>query len=129
MCADDFQNAKARHFRDAEILERESKFANADHLLGIAAECGLKELLEALNMPQRDVHINSLWNIFNNMVDGRAHRNLILPRINVFANWNINQRYKNEAHFTEIILREHKNGYNIIEERINRAKRAGLIRH
>jgi hypothetical protein len=40
----DFAAAR-RHFDDAQLLHGAQRFANADHLAGVAAECGLKAIL------------------------------------------------------------------------------------
>jgi len=41
----DFLDAHERHWTDAEILFAQGRFANADHLYGLSAECGLKWLM------------------------------------------------------------------------------------
>ena len=38
----DFSNAHNRHWQDAELLFCDRRWANADHLYGFSAECGLK---------------------------------------------------------------------------------------
>ena len=43
---EDFLDAMDRHWRDAELLRSSERLANADHLYGLSAECGLKALLE-----------------------------------------------------------------------------------
>jgi HEPN domain-containing protein len=40
-----FAEAARRHLADALLLHGENRFANADHLAGVAAECGLKAIL------------------------------------------------------------------------------------
>lgn len=59
-----FERAALRHFNDASALHQDKRFANADHLAGLAAECALKVAL-----PKRangDVegfreHVDKLW--------------------------------------------------------------------
>ena len=46
----DFLDAHRRHLRDADYLFSASRLANADHLYGMAAECGLKRLMMAFGM-------------------------------------------------------------------------------
>jgi len=41
---EDFLDAHERHWEDAELLFGNRRWANADHLYGLAAECGLKAL-------------------------------------------------------------------------------------
>ena len=43
---EDFLDAHLRHWTDAELLYAAQRWANADHLYGISAECGLKGLTE-----------------------------------------------------------------------------------
>ncbi len=43
----DFGDAHIRHWKDAELLYCVQHLANADHLYGMAAECGLKRHREA----------------------------------------------------------------------------------
>lgn len=40
-----FASAAERHFHDAEYLQEDGRWPNADHHLGFAAECALKSLL------------------------------------------------------------------------------------
>ncbi len=47
----DFLDAHERHWEDAELLFAQSRWANADHLYGLAAECGLKRLMIVFRMP------------------------------------------------------------------------------
>ena len=47
----DFLDAHKRHWEDAERLFQAQRWANADHLYGMAAECGLKRLMQAFGMP------------------------------------------------------------------------------
>jgi hypothetical protein len=46
----DFYDAHQRHWDDAELLYEKQRWANADHLYGMAAECGLKQLMLAFGM-------------------------------------------------------------------------------
>jgi hypothetical protein len=73
----DFKAAAYRHYFDANHLLSDQRWANADHLAGVAAECGLKAILEgwfgaSLNAsgilvwgaPRKELryHVNRLWN-------------------------------------------------------------------
>lgn len=46
----DFHDAHERHWDDAERLFEAQRWANADHLYGVAAECGLKWLMVHFGM-------------------------------------------------------------------------------
>jgi hypothetical protein len=64
----DYKNAARRHYKDAEILYSRLRWANADQLYGLAAECGLKAVMVGLcastkssgdlKKPKHSVHIN-----------------------------------------------------------------------
>lgn len=45
-----FREAAVRHFQDAELLCRVKRYANADQLYGLSAECALKSIMHALGM-------------------------------------------------------------------------------
>ena len=47
----DFLDAHYRHWEDAELLFNAKHWANADHLYGFSAECGLKQLMKKFGMP------------------------------------------------------------------------------
>ncbi len=47
----DFLDAAGRHRADAELLFEHGRWPNADQLYGLAAECGLKAVMEVLGMP------------------------------------------------------------------------------
>ena len=67
----DFADAHRRHWEDAESLFDCGHWANADHLYGLSAECGLKAVMRALGMQVDDEgapidkehrkHIDELW--------------------------------------------------------------------
>jgi hypothetical protein len=68
----DFLDAHRRHLCDADYLFNASHLANADQLYGMAAECGLKQLMLAFGMKVRAAdgapekredreHIDKLW--------------------------------------------------------------------
>ncbi|GAA0526035.1 hypothetical protein [Saccharopolyspora thermophila] len=41
----DFPTAARRHYQNALLLRKEQRLPNADHVAGMAAECGLKAIL------------------------------------------------------------------------------------
>ena len=89
----DFANAHFRHWEDAEFLFRAGRWANADQLYGLSAECGLKAVMVADGLsvdvagsPYRK-HVNRLWGIFRAIVQGRRTGGWLhhLPQSNPFA--------------------------------------------
>ncbi len=51
-----FGDAHRRHWQDAELLLRHERWANADQLYGLSAECGLKAVMRSLRMMDVDSH-------------------------------------------------------------------------
>jgi len=137
----DFLDAMDRHWRDAELLRRKERLANADHLYGLSAECGLKALMQKLGMrmqgnrPEdgRDLkHMNNglldRYEIYRaNYTDG--------PRFSLpwqsddipFANWDVSDRYANRDCFTEGRLEEHRSGAKDVRELVATLRREGLF--
>lgn len=116
-----FLEAAKRHKDSADLLYAQQHWQDADHLYGLAAECGLKALMIELNPQisnangdlekQHKVHIDKLWNQYNNsFVSNRNAQSLSVN--NPFSDWKIEQRYfKNSAdpHFQKIVD-THKQG-------------------
>jgi hypothetical protein len=105
----DFREAAVRHWDDAHLLTHESRFANADQLFGLAAECALKAVMIALGAqtdPQGDfsskLHVNDLWDELNAFAAGRQGARYLAPLArfadNPFADWQTGQRYAANAH-------------------------------
>ncbi|WP_084545118.1 MULTISPECIES: SAM-dependent methyltransferase [Derxia] len=135
----DFQDAHTRHTHDAGLLFEQSRWANADHLYGVAAECGLKALMQAFGMeinPQTDApakredrdHINAIWARFESYRTGHhAGTEYALSSENPFENWTISQRYAGQASFNEAIAATHKSGCNSVAELVKKARTEGLL--
>lgn len=122
----DFKNAYIRHQKDANNLFDNKRYANADHLYGLAAECALKAVMiklepslvdqngDLVNQGDR-IHIDKLWEHFRFFLQGRtastylAH---ISSSKNPFSNWNINDRYAHEKRFTQSSISSHRAAVN-----------------
>ena len=116
----DFANAHLRHWEDAEFLFRAGRWANADQLYGLSAECGLKAVMVAdglrvkADRSPRDkkyrTHVDTLWGIFRAFVQGRRTGQLLhhLPQSNPFASWRIANRYADGVHFNEQSVDPHR---------------------
>lgn len=116
----DYPNAHVRHWQDAEFLFNAKRWANADQLYGLSAECGLKAVMVADGLPvdaagsPRDrrykEHVNILWNIFHTFVQGRPTGKLLhhLPQSNPFKSWCVANRYANDAHFDRTTVTLHR---------------------
>ena len=139
----DFFDAHGRHWEDAELLFERKRWANADHLYGLAAECGLKRLMVAFGMKtdvttgspkarEDKVHMGpsngqDLWSHYGSYCQGRWATVYALPAQNPFDNWNVDQRYAHNAEFSQAIVGPHRNGAESVHELIRKARREGLI--
>ncbi len=107
----DYKNAARRHYEDAEILFNRLRWANADQLYGLAAECGLKAVMVGLGAPttstgdlKERIHMDKLWDSFRHFVINRNRAQKYLGYLsgypgNPFQDWNISQRYANTSEF------------------------------
>jgi len=135
----DFLDAHNRHWEDAELLLAAKRLANADHLYGLAAECGLKRLMLAFGMsfdaakdrPANDVdrkHADGIWDRYESYRCGH-HRGAAytLPSTNPFTLWDVSQRYANQNRFDDARVNQHKSGADIVRELVKKAQREGLL--
>ena len=105
----DYKNAARRNYEDAEILFNRLRWANADQLYGLAAECGLKAVMVGLgartksrgDLKKHSVHINKLWNEFITFANGRNGAQYVayLSNNNPFQDWDVSQRYAKTSEF------------------------------
>ena len=135
----DFLDAHERHWDDAERLSKDQRWANADHLFGMAAECGLKRLMLAFGMnydtardrPSQSAdrqHANSIWARFESYRCGHHQgAGYALTTPNPFANWDVGQRYAHQSNFDQARVQAHQAGANLIRQLVQKAKREGLI--
>jgi hypothetical protein len=97
--AENYSEAAVRHFLDAEHLAKASRWGNAGHLVGFAAECAVKSRLRILK-PAAEAkefhgHFPDLINIARKQVCGRRDTALhAVLKINLLMQgWNVNDRY------------------------------------
>ncbi|QFY91198.1 SAM-dependent methyltransferase [Magnetovirga frankeli] len=118
---EDFLDAHRRHLSDAGYLFQAERWANADHLYGISAECGLKVLIEKLKGSSLDrgdrLHVmeekkpNNAWLKYQTYLSGHAKAaKLALPTLNPFADWLVSQRYANQSNFDHVRVQSHQEG-------------------
>lgn len=136
----DFLDAHNRHLIDANALFSRHRYANADQLYGLAAECGIKQLMVGLGMPVDPVtggpqngndkkHVDAIWTRYENFLSGKtAGANYGLPALNPFKNWSISDRYANQSHFTEAMVEAHRNGASQVSDLLKKAKLDGLLK-
>lgn len=135
----DFLDAHERHWNDAERLLQAQRWANADHLYGMAAECGLKRMMQAFGMPydadkdrpsnkQDRVHGVGVWARFESYRSGHVQgTGYVLPATNPFHDWDISDRYAHQSDFDQARATAHQNGARNICELIKKAQREGLL--
>jgi hypothetical protein len=133
----DFYGAYQRHWNDAEYLYNDSRMANADHLYGYSAECGLKCLMKLFGMsldpktgdpPTEDrVHITKLWSRYETYRSGIEAAGYMLPESKPFDNWDISDRYAHESNFSQIHVDSHKRGAEMVRKLINKAILEGKL--
>lgn len=131
----DFLDAFERHWGDAELLFLEERWPNADHLYGVAAECGLKRLMSSFGMLCNDngpvdindrKHANEIWNRYESYRSGRGSLEYILPQ-NPFADWDVSDRYANSSNFNSTSTSKHQSGARIVKDLIKKAQLAGIL--
>jgi len=135
----DFLDAHERHLDDAERLFQAGRFANADHLYGMASECGLKRLMMEFGMAvdpatgdpvdqKNRRHVNEIWMRFESYRNNRHHgAGYPLPSSNPFNDWNVKQRYAHHASFDAARVDPHRIGAQVVRDLIRKAQREGLI--
>lgn len=115
---ENYSSAAVRHWKDAELLERESRIENADHHYGFAAECAVKTVLVTLpafsasgvlSAPYKQ-HIHVLWDKVGHQSLQKSYPKLlaILKAVNAFSDWDVNQRYFADGKVTSAALASHK---------------------
>lgn len=135
----DFLDAHHRHWQDAEQLFEAERWANADQLFGMAAECGLKKLMLVFDMPfdasedspQRKSdrkHADGIWARYETYRSGHHQgANYGLAANNPFQNWHVSQRYAKQSHFDQTRVEPHRNGACEVRQLIRKAQLEGLI--
>jgi hypothetical protein len=139
-----FLEAARRHWRDADHLLQNGQTANADHLAGFSAECGIKAFLCGLcgvPTPQagppaeaglKFSHLPALWSNAATYLHGRTafaatNTAAILSRANPFATWSVSDRYENDAVASVIRATGHVNAARQILSLTEQAHLNGVL--
>ena len=140
----DFLDAHHRHWQDAELLFGLGRLANADHLYGVAAECGLKRLMHAFGMtltpdggPQNKsdrVHVmeanrpGNAWDRYESYRSGHHQgTHYGLPTPSPFLDWDVSQRYAHQRDIDAPRVKPHRTGAAIVHALIKKAVVEGLL--
>ena len=127
----DFADAHGRHWEDAELLFDRKRWANADHLYGLSAECGLKAVMRSLGMPvdagekprgKYMQHMPGLWPVFLDFVDRRSDMPAArtIPDGECFRDWSIHDRYAHRQWFRRDNVETHRRGAQEILDMVER---------
>jgi hypothetical protein len=135
----DFLDAHQRHWDDAETLFGLERLANADHLYGMAAECGLKSLMMVFGMSVDQptgtptakadrVHANAVWVRYETYRAGSSQgAGYSLSATNPFQTWDVSDRYARQSDFDPQLVLEHAIGAEEVSKLIKRARQQGMI--
>jgi hypothetical protein len=121
----DFTASARRHVDDAGFLHGSARLTNADHLAGLAAECGLKALIEGYLGGKRNPkdlitdprsgkpmmhHVDTLWPEVALIIQSRPAKSLVQLLANQpFADWKVSERYCDGSHLTGAVVLDHLN--------------------
>jgi hypothetical protein len=99
--SENYLEAALRHFADSDHLAEISRWGNAAHLVGFAAECAVKHRLGSLHPTAKAPHGH-----FPDLVDTarkhlRARRDMALHKVlkypNLMDGWDVSLRYEGDA--------------------------------
>lgn len=136
----DFYDAALRHWEDGEWLHRDGRLPNADHLLGLAAECALKAVMQALDRglfpdgaPQESrhrVHIDRLWDEFLTFAhdrNGARYATVLGEGRNPFADWQAEQRYYRRSAIACETVEAHRQATRLVMRVLQEAALDGVL--
>lgn len=105
---DDYKQSAVRHYESAEILQNQQKYDTSAHLLGLAAECAIKEKCKITRADLTGIHghLPDLFRVAIRKVNQHTDRGLhALLQKQYFCNWSINDRYSSDGKVTEEMLK------------------------
>jgi hypothetical protein len=143
----DFRAAARRHHDDADFLLTDSRWANADHLAGLAAECALKAIIQftpfgatpnargflVWGQSSRELrqHIDRLWRELAQNISGYAAPTFIgllaSPGPEPFANWHVEDRYGDGLAITQHEATAHLNATRQVLAVLQQAEIDGYV--
>ena len=108
-----YTDAHRRHWEDAELLFARDRWANADHLYGLSAECGLKAIMETLEVPiagDYRRHVDELWPRYRALIENRGEMRYLVDGGDPFSDWSIHDRYARRGHVDRARAKRHREG-------------------
>ncbi|MBF0560919.1 MAG: hypothetical protein HQL37_02660 [Alphaproteobacteria bacterium] len=128
-----FDSAAKRHWGNAEVMDKATRIAAADHHFGIAAECAIKYAIAQTNpgsVPKK--HLNVLWGSATQLLDPGAFSELCatLKGDNPFDMqiWLIDDRYA-ETGALEADIKTVDNGQTTSRYDRRRQATLGILLH
>lgn len=115
-----------------------NRLANADHLFGMAVECGLKRLMIVFGMQVRAdgspdgrddrQHADRVWLRYETYRSG-SHQGTAYatPNGQPFADWDVSQRYAHQRNFDDKRVLAHQSAALAVSGLMKRARADGLI--
>jgi hypothetical protein len=143
----DFRGAARRHHHDADFLLADSRWANADHLAGLAAECALKAIVQFMpfnatpnargillwGQSSRELtqHIDRLWHEIAQNISGYTAPTfsglLASSGPGPFANWHVSDRYGDGLAITQHEATAHLNAARQVLAILQQAEIDGYV--
>jgi HEPN domain-containing protein len=89
-----YKDAATRHYEDAVVLRQASKFDNAGHLIGFAAECAIKHAISTFSSSsgRPKGHFPEFLNIARKHLDKRSPMYNLL-QTELMTGWKVDRRY------------------------------------
>lgn len=126
---DDYADAHVRHWEDAELLFDNGRWPNADQLYGLSAECGLKKVLESMDVPIEDdywAHVDQLWEEFCSVVEAKGKARYAVEG-DPFSDWSIGQRYAHGRRIGREKAQRHREGAEQVVRVMKNAMEDGIL--
>ena len=144
MSGPNFSGAARRHLNDAEHLRAGARYPNADHLSGIAAECGLKAIAadvlgggmtgiyaaNPITGTKSKGHLGrgTLWSEIVSLASGRQEVEMmaLLATADPFSNWDVSDRYSDSSSIRQEDVDRHIEGARLVLRALESAKISGM---
>lgn len=106
--SESYDVAAVRHFQDAQKLSAVGRYDNAGHLIGFAAECAIKYVMNVVEPEDENCrkHLPDLAGIARRRFSGRNPRQVPMLTLltqaqgGFFHNWQVSYRYSDDGHVT-----------------------------
>ena len=108
-----YDEAAIRCYRDGKTLYAASRYPNACHLFGLAAECALKAAMEKIPGAKRDLprkHLPNLREDARKWLSGRKFNGLrmLLDKTDYMRGWTVENRYWPDHAFSQGLCETHQ---------------------